>query len=118
MKRKGEAHPWMRLTLLRYVQISFGRRPCLLHLSGRTLVIPSACGSDEIYHLKQPLLRIFSLTQMIRFVKNFLVAKKPSPLLFVDFHEGDDGVLVMRRISKSLKAQNELELTGRLCKLL
>ena len=61
-----------------------GRRPSLLHLlKALALVMPSACGPDEIYHLKESLSSILILTVILHFVKDFLVLQQSRPFFLV-----------------------------------
>lgn len=70
-----------------------GRRPSLLHLlKALALVMPSACGPDEIYHLKESLSSILILTVILHFVKDFLVLQQSRPFFLVRFHECNDGI--------------------------
>ena len=50
----------------------FGRRSTLLHLSGFPLVVPSACGRYEIYHLKQHILLYINYITNIPICQAFL----------------------------------------------
>ena len=51
----------------------FGRRSTLLLLSGFPLVIPSACGRCENYHLKQPFYLTIIIPYLLFYVKRYKI---------------------------------------------
>ena len=92
-----------------HLQIA-GRRPPLLHLSGFPLVIPSARGRDEIYHLGNLPWCENSISQIWSFVKHVFVFDKPSVLLRFNVLERNYRVLMPSLVCRCMQTQNKPKL--------
>lgn len=73
-------------------KVGLWRASHLPHLSGFPLVIPSACGRNEVYHLKAPSYPIKIIAELFLLVKDFFVVHIVLPPGFTNIPTGNDGI--------------------------
>ena len=89
-------------------EVDSGRRriSCISRVSP---VIPSACGRNEIYHLKVQYLSTQIIAQLFFPVKNFFVAHIVFPPLLTNIPSRNNGIFEIFRIGRCMYTQHNLK---------